>query len=440
MSLNIVVKNARAVHSADIDLMGITVLSGINGCGKSTISRSVYEILSAALNYNDFVDAYIISQYSQIGATFFSAIGNLSGLISRQDFQKLNSSFLLFAIKEWQNTSIEFVRGELDSSVNSLQNYVVSLKNLVVHEKMNRYQAFLSVIASIVEKTADDDLSEIFEAIHQKIEEISNSAIEFKSRRSLEILYSSTRRNEWLNPRKFNLQENGVPVIDSETNRVLFLNSIKKVFYIDTPMAFGEQSSNKEYWNALNTALKKGNFSKSMLEYPQDETLGILNGSFDWESKRKNTLVYTLKNGVSFDLLKYGATGLKSFTMLQTLFREELIDETTLLILDEPEAHLHPQWIVHFARFLVLLRKETGCNFLISSHSTDMVASLHDIATKELRNTPTFYLGQENKEDHLVYDFINCGSDIEPIFNTFNISFELTNRFSSELNFIGNKD
>ena len=35
------------------------------------------------------------------------------------------------------------------------------------------------------------------------------------------------------------------------------------------------------------------------------------------------------------------------------------------MIIDEPEAHLHPQWIVEYARLIVLLHKKLVLNFLL---------------------------------------------------------------------------
>ena len=44
--IKISVKDFRAIHSADIDLNGITVIAGVNGSGKSTLSRLLYTIFN----------------------------------------------------------------------------------------------------------------------------------------------------------------------------------------------------------------------------------------------------------------------------------------------------------------------------------------------------------------------------------------------------------
>lgn len=106
------------------------------------------------------------------------------------------------------------------------------------------------------------------------------------------------------------------------------------------------------------------------------------------------------------------------------------MNDETLLMIDEPEAHLHPQWIVEFARLLVLLNKELGLKIIIASHNPDMVAAIHDIANKEgvLENT-NFYVAQpENSESHQ-YIFKALGHEVEEIFESFNIALDNIGRY-----------
>ena len=49
--INLSLRNFRSIESADIALNGITVVTGINGCGKSTISRTLYRLIRLSANY-----------------------------------------------------------------------------------------------------------------------------------------------------------------------------------------------------------------------------------------------------------------------------------------------------------------------------------------------------------------------------------------------------
>lgn len=43
------IKDFKAIKRADVQLDGITVVSGVNGCGKSTMSKLLYYLNSATL-------------------------------------------------------------------------------------------------------------------------------------------------------------------------------------------------------------------------------------------------------------------------------------------------------------------------------------------------------------------------------------------------------
>jgi len=61
------------------------------------------------------------------------------------------------------------------------------------------------------------------------------------------------------------------------------------------------------------------------------------------------------------------ASGAKSFASLLILLKTGILKkEESLIILDEPENHLHPQWQIDYAEFIVKL-VEKGFYMLITS-------------------------------------------------------------------------
>jgi len=62
------------------------------------------------------------------------------------------------------------------------------------------------------------------------------------------------------------------------------------------------------------------------------------------------------------------ATGIKSFGLIQLLLNSGAINPKSILIIDEPEVHLHPLWEVEYAKMIVIL-STLGIPIIISTHS-----------------------------------------------------------------------
>ncbi|MDG6317585.1 AAA family ATPase [Glaesserella parasuis] len=157
----------------------------------------------------------------------------------------------------------------------------------------------------------------------------------------------------------------------------------------------------------------------------------ILQADIHWEPHlgRKKLVYQRELDNLVLDL-EDCATGIKSLGIIQALIKNNSINEQTILILDEPEVHLHPQWIVEYARILVLIQKYIGCHILISSHSPDMIQAILYISEKEgLSSKLNFYLAKEI-DDSKIFSYKHLGRNIEDIFECFNISLSKIEKYS----------
>jgi len=83
---------------------------------------------------------------------------------------------------------------------------------------------------------------------------------------------------------------------------------------------------------------------------------------------------YFDKKGQKIDLINT-ATGIKTFGIFQVLSQNNYLNENTILILDEPEVHLHPKWQLKMAEIIVELVRD-GVKIVVNSHSPYMIEAL----------------------------------------------------------------
>jgi len=194
-----------------------------------------------------------------------------------------------------------------------------------------------------------------------------------------------------------------------------------------------KDSSPFDHWNDLNKLLTErvNGFPQILPEVRQFFEEEIIKGKvyFNAERLAPQKFVYQRDDGREFNLLEC-ATGLKSFGIIQMLYYNGHLSRNTLLIIDEPEAHLHPQWIVEYARMMVMLNKLVGIKFFIATHNPDMVSAVRYISENQgIIDRVSFYLAERAAPESYLYIYRDLGTDIDPIFESFNIALERISQY-----------
>lgn len=190
-------------------------------------------------------------------------------------------------------------------------------------------------------------------------------------------------------------------------------------------MMLGVDTFTQKHWEDFNEQIII-NKNLSKIKNPLSELIknDVIKGEASYEEEIFiDQFLFKRADGKVFNLLDC-ATGVKSFSILQMLLKNGHLNEKTLLIIDEPESHLHPQWVIEYARLIVLINKYFGVRFLLASHNPDMVSAIKHISTKQdVIHSTHFYLAK-NSSTRYMYTFEDLEQDIEPIFESFNIAFE----------------
>ena len=110
------------------------------------------------------------------------------------------------------------------------------------------------------------------------------------------------------------------------------------------------------------------------------------------------------------------AMGAKVFALLRMLLDNGTITKDTILILDEPEVHLHPEWQNVLAELLVLIMQEIHATILLTTHSSQFLMAL-ETYTKQYKQHEWFkvYTTERLENSHFV-KYVDCTERIKDVY------------------------
>ena len=451
--MNLTVSKFRAINKADIKLSGITVVTGENGCGKTTLSRLLYVTIKTSRNFDEIVRRDLNRRLREILRALtdlmqdFARIERISSPDNSKEYSIRRVSYRSLLIKNDDDSDLSQYEEKIYSYINTIQdgiNDYLSEKTApnakrsrqpLIEKRLQRIQQILQTLLNDDnpnkgEKGKMDDVFSLLDKLKISIHQSFAAAMRTLESRNNNVFISELYRHFGDDLKKqFNIIEFGVPITDWEHQKLLMTHGIQDCVYIDTPMAIMSDSyTDNEYWEDLISVLQA-----PALAFPLDRQLNLVNKIISGEvSYSSDTIdddfIYKRNDGAVFNLNDC-ATGIKSFGILQILLNNGRLNKNTILIIDEPEAHLHPQWIVEYARLIVLLNKQLGVKFFIASHNPDMVSAIKYIAQKEkVADSLNFYLAHKLPNTYSYY-YIDLQRNIDPIFESFNIALDRINQY-----------
>lgn len=434
--LQIHISNFRAIEDAQIALNGITVLTGLNATGKSTISRMMYYAGHYAIRYKELIDDRMNSMLEEITLYLLQYLDLLP-----------DEERMYFTFRGYRRFSHKpFEEEDAYLMIDTLQKHYESgaqVKSLdrerlgkVLGKQIKNRQAFFKELK---------ELRSLVEEIYELYRKLLKDRPPIFLRDKLNELFNTSKETLM---KSFSVREGTEEVVGPSRKDVGVFTSFDKVFYIDSPMIanfsgdfpLGVLDQN---WEELIQFFYDGR-TRSLSESEQrvaDLLAGITRGQVVLPSKdqdrvmRTRKIYFTESSGESY-AIKEVATGIKSFALIQSLLQKGLLTERTLLIIDEPEAHLHPQWTVEYARIITTLHRELGVKFLLATHSPRLVQSLSLFASEEEETAKSllFYMSEPTGTTPVRYRFRKLTEEegIEPIFSCFNTAYDVMNQYIAE--------
>lgn len=401
----LIVKDFRAVAEADITLNGITVVAGNNGCGKSSLSKLLYYIYHYANAYENIIKDIVHKSISE----YCDALGTLWYLSSEQNKEEEFLDYLEKNFSKYKGTRY---------------NIRVEKKRYVTDGEKSYLQSLTGVDSIDITNCSNILFNNITQKINYLDTDINNRRYDWFADKVAEQFAVGELNNIRLN-------EFGEGIFGEGIKKLPEIQYINKIVYVESPINFGREKMSADYVNELNELAKQPPL-KEFAGSGINEMIrnGVMNGDSLFQKELfSGGFKYQRNDGKIFNLLDC-ATGIKSFAIIQMLLKNGFIGKDTMMILDEPESHLHPQWIVEYANLIVLLHKQLGTKFFIATHSTDMVSAIRYISEKEeCLNNVSFYLADDCDDGRYIYRSLN--NDIEPIFESFNKSYKKLDEYAA---------
>lgn len=422
------IQNYHAIKEADIAIDGITVIAGPNGSGKSTLSRWLYYVIDTITDFDGYLLTDFRENIKELLITLYRIRMEVSlGRRTSSDVLPLPQIDMDAISSVNDIDQIPLIVERLHVLVSDYSKVILDYfqSDRISDAKKNRILRFLS---------KDDSQSDIYNAVegfsvslNQKLDLLQKHVVARSYLRNREdaVSFIHDILNEEDNvPANVELSEDNVNVWDKRLGTLL---GIAQVIYIDTPMPFElSDIKNNIFLKRLYDRMTVPSKALAPVQKKLLQRISlILSGQI---ALRKNLfeddkLYYERKDGkLSLPLDKL-ATGMKTFAYLFQLLKNGCLNDKTVLMVDEPEVHLHPQWVVQYAHIVVLLHKMLGVKIVLASHNPDFVAAIHAISKKEkVADKTNFYLSKKIDGSSYEYDFEPLGNNINPIFESFNLA------------------
>lgn len=460
--MNILLEHIGIIEEADVILEGLTVISGKNNSGKTTVGKVLYSLIDAVANLVKNSEADKIS-YIQRQLGVISNIWRMFSVILYSPSDKNNDTLSDFpnfkqlffggrkrfvSLDEIKVFAMK-VRDELisleasDIGTSELLNFYLGIdrnadKSSFEDRFNDQKEDSLSILDNMfIDIEKDKDL------VHYTRERINQTLlVEFsnqiqpvkKNVKNSKVMFYDERDVFF----KFNIVDNRI--ID-EKKPVFFGSPFNKVHMIDDPYALDEEAHgrfnfhqdeiksetilNFERIDSHRDKLRRVLRSKSQtsvfeklllfenLNKLQEKINDVIPGEFDFNEDGE----FYVDRGKKLQLSNL-ATGSKLFAMLKILLEKGEITNSTLLILDEPEAHLHPEWQNALAEVIILLVKELEVCVLLTTHSTNFLLALDAYMRKYNISNQTNFYQTETLDNGLVrYKCVN--EDLGEIYKDF---------------------
>ncbi|EKV57842.1 AAA family ATPase [Brachyspira hampsonii] len=398
------IKNLAKIKEADIEIDGITVICGNNNTGKSTVGKALFTIFESTLN----IDYRIRKEISSKIIDVFMK----SGVYIRNSFV--------------HNKAYNGFRFDIDNLIDKMYsndyNDIDSLINDFVKKNIGDNQEIRLINGNRIYR---DFSSSYYIDISDEIKKIITTPIDSIKKELISRYFRSIFNEQINNIDKINIASLDL-IIKGKTNQIIFNQNQcenfneeiiigNNIYYIDNPFIIDKISTRTNGYTLIEKKLintLKKDYTNNMLENIIDsvqnkEILDKIKKLFD---DAVNGKINSIGGFYYLDKLRFEnlSAGIKSFIIIRMLLENGSLKEKDLLVLDEPEIHLHPEWQLLYAETIVLLQKYLNLTITITTHSPYFLEAINGYSKlHKIHNRVNFYFAEADDNNNVAINNVN---------------------------------
>ena len=393
--MKLTVDNFAFIKHAEIDIDGITVIAGNNNTGKSTVGKILFSMFHAFYDIDEKIER---ARKNAISDALKVVVSEVHGPFQRVAYPwkgyLRNGVFRTQKLEDvnWADFYGSIIQDypEFAKSANLLK--LKNTVNKILHwpEKKLLQEAVLSAFTSVF----NGQINSLYLPAT-----IANADLMIKAK-TISVAINNG-----------NTCECSMPI--QIKNRVFYYSS---PHIVDLLSLTGDTNSvmERKLWEALYSYANDVTEEQKILERSmQKEKLQYIMQHLDSASQgriAKEQGEYTINcAGMTAALkMKNLSAGLKAFVVIRMLVESGNLKDRDVLILDEPEIHLHPTWQLKYAELIVLLQKEFNLSVVITTHSNFFLDAIETYTRKyEVQDKLHLYLAEQKEDGVEMLDVTN---------------------------------
>lgn len=355
-------KNVGRLKSAEVKINGITVICGNNNTGKSTVGKILYCIYDSLHELQKSIrDDKIETLKNSVAYAVF---------LREKGFDFRTPDKIMPHIQKAVDN--DGTAGAIIDALRKLYGGEISeagIKELYERIELILKMSLNDMASNFITRRLDAEFGQRLGNVNRpKIK----SSVELKIKDDSIVFHASGSKN------KLTLEN--------------FFSLHKNIIYIDDPFVMDEINAQSltlsivnqyKHRSRLIEMLRKGREIErtSVEEIIGDRKLeGIItaiNSISDGELVVEDGEFTYKHTGLQKSLsLQSVSTGIKTFIIIKKLLQDGMLEENGIIVFDEPEVHLHPEWQIKLAEIIVMLHKAYGLNIVLTTHSMEFLIAI----------------------------------------------------------------